>query len=480
MPLQQNWVFCSKAQEAIYARWPALQFPELPKWALVTTALITLRSLFIDAGLDIQNCGAESWNPLGSLINKGDRVVIKPNWVYHHNQSGNGLDCLVTHTDVIGAILQYVAKARPQSIVVCDAPVQGCDFDALMADLSVPEMIETFTNKGVSVEVKDLRRTILAEGRLGAQAQEGCRPMENYILYDLGCASSLEEITTEKSEFRVTMYNPDLLKRTHAPGRHQYLIAKDVIEADVVINVPKLKTHKKACITGALKNLVGINGHKEYLPHHQKGGSKNGGDCYPGGSSIKRLVEEVLDAMNRTKSPMTRRMLANGAWVGAALGKFLGNDSNYEGSWYGNNTVWRMTLDLQRILHYGQTNGMLSNYVQRKVLTITDAIIAGQGEGPMSPKPIDLGVMTLGTNTAAVEWVHAILMGLAPDRIPLTREAFKPHRYPLTNFTPMEILIQMDGRPVGNNELFLQYGRAFQLPSGWREFFESDNLELKA
>jgi uncharacterized protein (DUF362 family) len=49
------------------------------------------------------------------------------------------------------------------------------------------------------------------------------------------------------------MYHPDWLKRTHGLGKHQYLIARDVIEADVVINVPKLKTHKKACITGARK-----------------------------------------------------------------------------------------------------------------------------------------------------------------------------------------------------------------------------------
>ena len=48
--------------------------------------------------------------------------------------------------------------------------------------------------------------------------------------------------------------------------------------------------------------------------------------------------------------------------------------------------------------------------------------------------------MTLGMNTAAVEWVHAYLMGLDPQRIPLTREAFVPHRYPRTHFSPNDIL----------------------------------------
>ena len=85
--------------------------------------------------------------------------------------------------------------------------------------------------------------------------------------------SLLEPIASDRRvDFRVTMYNPDLMRQTHGRGRHQYLIAREVIEADVVINVPKLKTHRKAGITGALKNLVGINGNKDYLPHHRLGG----------------------------------------------------------------------------------------------------------------------------------------------------------------------------------------------------------------
>src|SRR5262245_33688925 len=110
-------------------------------------------------------------------------------------------------------------------------------------------------------------------------------------------------------------------------------------------------------------------------------------------------------------------MLANTARAGMALGKLVGTDNNYDGSWYGNDTVWRMALDLQRVLHYGATDGTLSNHVQRKVLTITDAIIAGQGDGPLSPTPIEFGIMTLGVNAAAVDWIHALLMGLVPEQV---------------------------------------------------------------
>jgi uncharacterized protein (DUF362 family) len=446
-----------------------MHFPELPAGTEVTASLLAIRSLFMQADLDRVNQGSPNWNPLAALVRAGDKVVIKPNWVRHRNGSDQGLDCLVTHTSVIEAVILYAAKANPQSIIVCDAPIQGCDFEALLAACGVSEMIHRIAASKVKVVIKDLRRTVRRGETLSGEVQEDCRPMENYILFDLRSDSLLEAITHEESEFRVTMYHPDLLKRTHSVGRHQYLVARDVMEADVVINVPKLKTHKKACLTGALKNIVGINGHKEYLPHHRKGGSGNGGDCYPGRSQVKRLVEELLDATNRARGPVVRPVLAAAVRATMAFGKVVGVDNNYEGSWRGNDTVWRMCLDLQRLLHYGLLDGTLSDQIQRKVLTITDAIVAGEGDGPLSPTPVDLGMVTFAMNSAASDWVHAILMGLAPQDIPLTREAFQHYRYPLTDFPPQDIVVHVDGLLVQCGELFARYGHRFRLPSGWEQ-----------
>jgi len=336
-----------------------------------------------------------------------------------------------------------------------------------MRAAGIPQMISRFSSAGTNIDVKDFRRTIRPNDNLSTAPREGCRSLDEFILYDLGTDSLLEEITTSNSEFRVTMYNPELLKRTHGPGKHQYLVAREVIEGDVVINVPKLKTHKKACVTGALKNLVGINGHKEYLPHHRKGGLPNGGDCYGQSSFIKTSVENLLDAANRAQTGISRRLLASSVRVGIGLGKLLNRGDDYDGSWYGNDTVWRMALDLQRILHYGRRDGTLADSPQRAVLTITDAIVAGEGDGPLSPEPVGLGMMTLGTNTAAVEWVNTLLMGLSPDKIPLTRGAFSSYRYPLAQFFPNEIAVLVDGQPVMLHDLLARYGRRFRLPKGW-------------
>ena len=84
------------------------------------------------------------------------------------------------------------------------------------------------------------------------------------------------------------------MKGWPAPRRSDDLVDvvdQAIIDADLVINVPKLKTHKKAGVTGALKNLVGINGNKEFLPHHRKGGAASGGDCYPGRSPIMPVAD---------------------------------------------------------------------------------------------------------------------------------------------------------------------------------------------
>jgi len=255
-----------------------------------------VRRLLLDWGLDGPRLGRPGWNPLGALIPSGARVLIKPNWVLHRNQSGHGLECLVTHASFIEAVAQYVALARPSSLIIGDAPIQGCDFTALRAACGLDGMVERLRRgaggapgpegppAGIPVEIVDFRRTVLRGHELGDRKAEDLRDQNNFVLFDLGGRSLLEPLAGQSRRFRVTMYNPDLLGRTHAPGRHQYLVAREAIEADVVVNLPKLKSHKKTCITGALKNLIGINGNKEYLPHHRKGGQLRGGDCYPGGS----------------------------------------------------------------------------------------------------------------------------------------------------------------------------------------------------
>lgn len=442
--------------------------PELPNGVAATVAAASVREALHLLGLDPENYGTPRWNPLGDCVNPGARILLKPNFVLHFNQGGHGLECLLTHPSVIDAVLEYVSLAKPSLVTLGDAPVQGCDFSQLRQALELDSLVDKFRRRGLPLNLVDFRRTLLPGRRSGGERAEGVRPVDNFVLFDLAGESILEPIASDSDRFRVTMYNPELLGENHSAGRHRYLIAREIIEADLVINLPKLKTHKKSGVTGALKNLIGINGNKEFLPHHRKGGSKTGGDCYAGGSWVKLAAEHLYDFANRRPPGLLAVLTAR---LGESLGRCaakLGSDDNLEGAWYGNDTIWRTCLDLQRILRYGDTGGGMSDSVQRSVLSVTDAIVGGQGEGPLSNDPCPSGFLTASFSTAAAEWVNTRLMGFDPQRIPLVREAFNRFRYPLVAFAPDVIQVRLDDKQeIGAAHVF-PFETAFEPASGWR------------
>jgi uncharacterized protein (DUF362 family) len=448
--------------------------PELAEGQVSTVPMAALRELFRTWGLDAAHFGSNRWNPLGTFISLGSKVVLKPNWVLHQNRSGSGMDCLVTHSSVIEAVLEYVALASPGSVVLGDSPVQGCDFDVLRKSCGIDVIVDQFRKRGMNLSIRDFRRTILPSGQLGGAKIEANGGTKQFVLFDLKNESLLEPLALDAHKFRVTMYNPDLMLRTHSPGRHQYLVAREIIEADTIINLPKLKTHKKACLTGALKNIVGINGHKEYLPHHRKGGSALGGDCYEGDSFFKNCAEALLDRANRSQPGVLQATLGKVADVMLRCSLLQGQDSNLEGSWYGNDTVWRMCLDLQRIVRYGKSDGTLGTTPMRRVISITDAVVAGEGEGPLMPTPIPAGFLTGATNPSAAEWAHARLMGFDPRRIPLLLGAFSKFSGPLIDFPPSEILLCCKGGQLSEDEIVPISGRAFVPAKGWKGHCELD------
>jgi uncharacterized protein (DUF362 family) len=463
----ENVVALARTQASGYGALPQpVAAPELPGGEAKTVAQAAVRELFRNWRLDPEHFGSRQWNPLRALIAPGARLVLKPNWVVHMNESGDGLDCLVTHTSVIEAVLQYVVLARPASVVLGDAPIQRCDFEKLRRDCNLDEIVSGFLNQGLNLALRDFRRTLLAVDGRKALRLENRAPIERFVVFDMKEQSLLEPVT-EGGKFRVTVYNPDLLERTHCRGRHQYLVARDTVEADLVINLPKLKCHQKACITGALKNLVGINGNKEYLPHHRKGGGEGGGDCYSGRWFSKRIAEDLLDWANRSGSPEMTRGLVRAAEIFTRSACYLGADDNLEGAWYGNDTIWRTCLDLQRILVYGRSDGSLADERQRQVVTITDAVLAGEGNGPLAPAPVNAGFVSGALNPAAADWVHARLMGFDPLRIPLVRESFSEFSYPVATFAPGEIEVRTMGEDMRADEVEPVLGRSFLAPPGW-------------
>ncbi|MGH9838067.1 MAG: DUF362 domain-containing protein [Blastocatellia bacterium] len=408
----------------------------------------------------------------GRMIPRGARVLVKPNFVLHENQGPWGMAPLVTHQSLIRAVVERVLGAEPDWVLVGDAPIQGCDFDQLLRATGLDAWAATLQQSEPKfMGIRDFRRTSCVFVGGVRVAAENLQPADRFVLFDLGADSLLEPITDGRDSFRVTCYDPRLMAGTHAPGRHQYLVAREVMEADVIVNLPKLKTHKKAGLTCALKNLVGINGNKEYLPHHRVGGSLTGGDCYPGGSLVKRGIEYASDQENMAASFAAGRL-----WHGVAaqfqrLSHLMGDQLGTEGSWSGNDTVWRMSLDLNRILLYGRTDGTMAEEPQRQVLHVVDAGVAGQGDGPLSPRPLPLGLIMAGRNAAAVDWVGAHLLGYDAERVTIVREAFGNFQWPIASFTPSDIVLVGDWKAGSADRVLREQENYTDVihPHGWRD-----------
>jgi len=406
--------------------------------------------------------------PFAELIQPGARVLIKPNFVLHHNQGTGGMDPMITHQSVVKAVAEAALQTEAAEVMVGDAPIQTCDFSALLNGTGLGSWAETLTKTDSRFKgVKDFRRTTAQYVNGVRVADENVLPEDQFVLFDVGADSLLEPITDDKDDFRVTCYDPRLMAKTHGKGRHRYLVAKDVLEADVVINLPKLKTHKKAGITCALKNLIGINGNKEYLPHHRLGGANLGGDCYPGDSKVKRILEYAADQQNTTDSPKAGRVWGSVATQLNRVLHLMGDNLGIEGSWSGNDTIWRTGLDLNRILLYGEADGSIASSARRRVVHLADAIIAGQGDGPLSPLPLPLGLLFAANNAACMDWFGARLLGYDPQLVPIVREAFGDFRWPISTSQPNDITLRGDWG-TGKIDQVIKDMPAVLHPVGWR------------
>jgi uncharacterized protein (DUF362 family) len=404
------------------------------------------------------------------VVPAGSRVLVKPNWVAHANQGAGGLDPLITHSALIRAVVRALLRSGLTEVVVGDAPLQLCDFDRMIEDSQVATWSPALTDEDERYRgIRDFRRTTCEYDGGRRAVQESRIPDDQFVLFDLKSESLLEPVTDDRASFRVTQYNPTHMIRTHGPGRHQYLVARAAIEADVVVNMPKLKTHKKAGVTCALKNLIGINGNKEYLPHHRVGGSNVGGDCYPGGNRVKRVLELAFDRLNQADSSVARRFWENATRMLDRAVRLTGDRLGVEGSWYGNDTIWRTCLDLNRILLYGRLDGTLANEPQRGLVHVVDAVIAGHGDGPLAPKPLPLRIVLAGWNAAAVDWVGAMLLGYDPERIPIARESFGDYRWPLAHFRKGDIRLVGDLGEGPAIDVFRDYRSCpgISYPRGW-------------
>ena len=441
---------------------PSERYPEWnghPVAEEENTVYRSIRKLFLTLGFDAANFNTPEWNPLGELIRSGDRVVLKPNAVLHMNLGKKaGLtdtDSLVTHGSVIRAVLDYSGKALKGrgKIIIGDCPLQNADWDKLVKLMGLHE-IQTYFEEyfpGIEICVKDYRlgkADVIRGVVVGRVIDE--RHLHNYEEVDLGNDSLLVSLMNSVCEFGVIQYPKHRMKKAHTPETNKFLFSKDLLCADVFINLPKMKTHMKAGITCALKNLVGINGHKDYLPHFRFGSPKNGGDEYPNGNWYWDLLWWIIHREWDLERGNVKKFLI---LISKFLGMFLPWFSRIPrlsvnrfggGSWHGNDTIWRMVLDLNRAFFYfdRKVRAVTSSPTGKvRYLAILDGVIAGQGEGPLLPTPCSCGILMASANPLAMDAVAAAMMGFDIDKIKKITEGYRIKSLPLAAFHMHEVEI---------------------------------------
>ena len=129
-------------------------------------------------------------------------------------------------------------------------------------------------------------------------------------------------------------------------GRSYYL-AKPAVEADLIINLPKLKTHVLTLMTGAVKNVFGL------IPGFRKG---NYHKEFPKPHDFAEVVVDILS-------------------------------------------------------------------VKTPALTIMDAVLSMEGDGPSSGHPRWTNLILASRDAVAVDAIASEIIGLNPGRVPTTRIA---------------------------------------------------------
>jgi len=426
-----------------------------------------VRNVLRDLVLDKDHIDTKDWSPFRDAIKPGDKVIIKPNLVLDcENQ-----DAITTHASVIRPIVDYVWKALAGSgsIVICDAPVVFADFDNLAEKNGLRDMVQNLRQRGYNLELIDLRaRKVKTVNNVVVGEFTDPEKARQAVIVDLREASCFADANVKQNRLAYGSYDRSQIKKNHNDKRHCYSIAKLILEADAVICMPKLKTHKKAGITCCLKNIVGINVDKNHLPHYTSGPANWDGDEFPRlplwripilqlykltrlillgflGKYTARTVSSLAGVLNKFKFRIDAESPSGRVDTAQRVYRLV-TGTDYGGSWGGNETIWRMILDLNRIFLIADAEGNLTAKKQRNAFFIVDGFISGVKNGPLTPHIVKPGIVAAGFNGALVDKALLQLAGIDAREIPLFREAFSEKTAWLHD--NLDVQVRLNGKQV--------------------------------
>jgi len=477
----KNKVCIIRNQNASYSLLPPyhpdLQYPELvikENFDPSNKIFSMVRESFFKLGYDSPNYNTDKWNPLGWLINPGETVFIKPNMISHKHLLNDDWDYVITHGSVIRAVVDYVyiALKGEGKIIIGDGPQTDSDYDKIIERMSLRQIQELYKKYGFCIELIDLRkeRWMEKEGVFIDTLKLAGDPYGS-LSVDLGKDSMFHELDNMGKKYYGAFYDTDETNLHHSNGKHEYAVCRSPVAADVFINIPKLKTHNKCGLTINLKSLVGINANKNWLPHYIFGSPETGGDQFNKETfkgSLEIFMVTLIKKVLLKKIPIVQLLAQKGKKIAY---KIFGNSEEVirSGNWHGNDTVWRMCLDLNRIVLYADKNGILDPENMKRYFSVVDGIASMEGNGAVAGSSKETGLIIAGEDPISVDCVCALIMGFDYRKIQLLARAFDISRYPLFSHKYDEIAVisnnyEWNGSITSINKDTLLY---FKPPFGW-------------
>jgi hypothetical protein len=473
LSLVQDPVLTYPAGEGPYS--PDEPFPEYRLGHLSSVpnpVYAAVRRCFAQAGLDAANFGTRDWNPLRTLVPRGGTVFVLCNFVLNRRprETAEGFAAKCLHGSVLRAVVDYLLLAIGDEgrLAFGNSPMQHTDWEAVLRETGAEGVLDFYHSKAIPVEAKDLRLFVVRRNRSGAIVNVERRSDDGGTAVDLGRDSFFAGMgPTSEAKYRVMNYGDARMRVTHGDGRHAYVINRAILDADVVFSLPKLKTHEKAGITCVMKNCVGTVGHKDSLPHHRFGSPGVGGDEYPADrTGILRTASAFHDRAQRTVPGSTVGNVARVADRAVRVATGLRAPVR-EGAWSGNDTAWRMVVDLARIVTHSDRTGQLQDEPSRQHLALVDGIIGGEGQGPLTPTPVRSGLLLLADNPLLADYACALMMGFDPRRLPSVSRALEPMRFGLFQGDVTTERAVYNGRSIALPELAELAKHHFAPPLGW-------------
>lgn len=439
-----------------------------------------VRSILYNLGFDRENYGTEKWNPFKDIVTDKDKIIIKPNFVKGNHPLGiEGVISMITHASLMRPIIDYLLLATENKgkIAIVDVPLQSSSWKDIIAKSGTESLVDYYQSLGVDIKLMDLRKEIAVfnkENVIHHKKMNPGRSDADYIAVNLGKDSALYEINHYSKKLEITDYGYGTVGKHHNAEVNEYLIPKEILEADCIINLPKMKTHRKAGITCAMKNLIGINGDKSWIAHHRRGLKKSGGDEFEKFFLSVVFRERIWNFLKTNKigvffATLLKKFFRNFVWKGETYEKksmHADNNKYREGSWHGNDTIWRCIKDLNQILLYANKKGEMKESKQRQYLCFVDGVLSGEKEGPMEHLPKKTALIVGGKNPLEIDYTVTEIMGFDYRLIPSVANSFECDKYVISPKSPREIEIA-----ASCDEKDIHF--KFLTPSGWKNIYNT-------